>query len=111
MGKITKQSKLRRTTLGTELEQAAREILAHVKGAKPFPTRKIILPDPINVKQIREAANMSQAEFAKAFCINPRTLQDWEQGRRKPDTTTRAYLTVIAHQKQAVIQALGTVSF
>jgi putative transcriptional regulator len=49
---------------------------------------------------------MSQAEFAQAFCINPRTLQEWEQGRRKPDATTRAYLAVIARNPKAVLDAL-----
>jgi putative transcriptional regulator len=51
---------------------------------------------------------MSQAEFARAFCINPRTLQEWEQGRRKPDATTRAYLAVIAKKRQAVLEALAS---
>ena len=95
-----------RTKLGLELEQASREILAHIKGEKTFPSRKILLPNPVDVKEIRESAKMSQAEFAKAFCINPRTLQDWEQGRRKPDTTTRAYLAVISHNRKAVLRAL-----
>ena len=95
-----------RTKLGLELEQAARDILAHVRGEKQFPSRKILVPNPVDVKRLRESAKMSQAEFANTFCINPRTLQDWEQGRRKPDTTTRAYLAVIAHNRKAVVQAL-----
>jgi putative transcriptional regulator len=59
------------------------------------------------VKLIRNRARMSQAEFARAFCINPRTLREWEQGRRKPDATTRAYLAVIARNRQAVLDALS----
>jgi len=49
---------------------------------------------------------MSQAEFASAFCINPRTLQEGEQGRRKPDATTRAYMMVIEKNRSAVLEAL-----
>ncbi len=94
----------------SDLIEAAESILAHVRGEKTFPTRRFVLPGPVDVKQIRESANMSQLEFAQAFCINPRTLQDWEQGRRKPDTTTRAYLSVIAQDRQAVLKALGTQS-
>jgi len=56
----------------------------------------------------RTKAGMSQAEFARAFCIHPRTLQDWEQGRRKPDATTRAYLAVIAKNRKAVLEALAS---
>ena len=95
-----------RTKFGLALEQSAKEILAHVKGERKLTTRRIVLPDEIDVKRIRTKAGMSQAEFARAFCINPRTLQEWEQGRRKPDATTRAYLAVIAKNRGAVLDAL-----
>jgi len=96
----------RRTRFGLELEENARQILAHAKGEIKLPTRRFVLPDEIDVRRIRTKAGMSQAEFARAFCINPRTLQEWEQGRRKPDTTTRAYLSVIAKNRKAVLDAL-----
>ena len=99
MGVRTKTK--RRTRLGLALEQSAKEILAHVRGDAKLPTRRIVLPDEVDVKRIRAKAGMSQAEFARAFCINPRTLQEWEQGRRKPDATTRAYLAVIAKRREA----------
>ena len=98
----------RRTRLGLALEQSAKEILAHVKGETRLTTRRIVLPDEVDVKRIRGRARMSQAEFARAFCINPRTLQEWEQGRRKPDATTRAYLAVIAKNREAVLEALAS---
>ena len=98
----------RRTKLGLALEESAKEILAHVKGNAKLPTRRIVLPDQVDVKRIRTKARMSQAEFARAFCINPRTLQEWEQGRRRPDATTRAYLAVISKNRQAVLDALAS---
>ena len=96
----------RRTKLGLALEESAKQILAHVRGESKLPTRRIVLPDEVDVKRVRSQAGMSQAEFARAFCINPRTLQEWEQGRRKPDATTRAYLAVIARNREAVLAAL-----
>ena len=98
----------RRTKLGLVLEQSAKEIRAHVKGEARLPTKRILLPDKVDVKRIRTKAGMSQAEFARAFCINPRTLQEWEQGRRKPDATSRAYLAVIAKNREAVLDALAS---
>ena len=98
----------RRTRLGLALEQSAKEILAHVKGDARLATRRIVLPDEVDVKRIRTRARMSQAEFARAFCINPRTLQEWEQGRIKPDATTRAYLAVISKNREAVLDALAS---
>ena len=93
---------VKRTSLGLALEESAKEILAHVKGEKTLPTRRVVLPDEVDVTLIRKRARMSQAEFARAFCINPRTLQEWEQGRRKPDATTRAYLAVIAKNRNGL---------
>src|SRR5271170_7556893 len=103
----SKPAAKKRTRFGLELEQSAKEILAHLKGDLRLPTRRIVLPGDVDVKRIRTKAGMSQAEFARAFCINPRTLQEWEQGRRKPDTTTRAYLAVIAKNRDAVLEALS----
>jgi putative transcriptional regulator len=105
--RIQKSVAKRRTKLRLALEESAREILAHVKGEKVLPTRRILLPEEVDVKRIRAKAGMSQAESARAFCINPRTLQEWEQGRRKPDATTRAYLAVIAKNRGAVLEALA----
>src|ERR1700678_1003288 len=100
----------RRTKLGLALEQSAREILAHVKGEAKLRTRRIVLPDEVDVKLIRTRARMSQMQFARAFCINPRTLQEWEQGRRQPDATTRAYLAVIARNPEGALKALASAS-
>lgn len=105
---IPKKRTRKRTTFGLELEQSARLILSHMKGEVKLPTRRIVLPDEVDVKQIRSKTGMSQGEFARAFCINPRTLQEWEQGRRKPDATTRAYLSVIAKNRNAVLNALAS---
>ena len=96
-----------RTKFGLALEQNAEEILAHVKGQIKLPTRRIVAPGEVDVKRIRIDAGMSQAEFARAFCINPRTLQEWEQGGRQPDSAARAYLMVIAKEPAVVRRALA----
>src|SRR5579864_6434478 len=98
----------KRTEFGMSLERSAKQILSHLKGKTKLHSRRIVLPDDVDVKRIRNRAGMSQAEFARAFCINPRTLQEWEQGRRKPDATTRAYLAVIAKNRKAVLDALAS---
>ena len=75
-------------------------MVAHIKGEITLPTRMVTIPDEIDVKSIREKSGMSQGEFAKTFCINSRSLQDWEQGRRKPESAVRAYLTVIERESR-----------
>jgi putative transcriptional regulator len=58
------------------------------------------------VKGIRAKVGMSQAEFADAFCLNRRTLQQWEQGKASPDLAVRAHLTVIERNPDVVKAAL-----
>ena len=98
----------KRTKLGLELEESGKEILAHLRGDAKLSTRRIVLPDEVDVRRVRKQTGMSQGEFARAFGINPRTLQEWEQGRRKPDATTRAYLAVIQKNRRAVLDALAS---
>ena len=97
-----------RTKLGLELEQSAAEILAHLKGDLKLPARRVVLPADVDIQAVRTQTGMSQGEFARAFCINPRTLQEWEQGRRRPHATTRAYLAVIQKNPKAVLKALAS---
>ena len=58
------------------------------------------------VRLARQAAGLSQQEFAARFRIPVATLRDWEQGRRKPDAASLAYLTVIEREPEAVLRAL-----
>jgi putative transcriptional regulator len=58
------------------------------------------------VKVMRRALHLTQEEFAARFRIPLGTLRDWEQGKTEPDQAARAYLTVIARNPKAVIEAL-----
>ncbi len=62
---------------------------------------------PAEIRAIRTRTRLSQTAFAKRFALNLRTLQDWEQGRTRPDGPARAYLLVIAHEPKAVTRALA----
>lgn len=37
----------------------------------------------MNIKEIRDKTGLSQAEFAKAYNIPKRTIENWEQGQRE----------------------------
>lgn len=36
------------------------------------------------IKEFRKSTGLSQSEFAEYYEIPVRTIQEWEQGRRKP---------------------------
>ena len=60
-----------------------------------------------NVKKLRERLGLTQEAFAAAYRIPIGTLRDWEQSRKHPDATARAYLTVIARNPEAVAGLLN----
>lgn len=68
--------------------------------------RRVNPPQEINVERIRKMLNLSQEEFANYFGISERTLQEWEQGRRKPRGPARTLLKIIEHEPKAVQRAL-----
>ena len=61
----------------------------------------------VDVKAIRQRLGQSQTEFARMIGVSVATLQNWEQGRRRPDGPARALLTVAAENPKAVAAALG----
>ena len=94
------------TALGESLFRAADEMVAHIKGKIALPVRYLEPVAKVDVLAIRNKLGLSQSEFARQFRINQRALQDWEQGRRKPESAVRAYLKVIENDPKAVERAL-----
>lgn len=55
----------------------------------------------------RQRLGTSQSEFAEMLGVSLRTLQDWEQGRRKPSGAPKALLKVATAAPKAVRKALN----
>lgn len=92
------------TKFGEDLIEGMELVLAHQRGKIEL---EQVWPKPVDVKAIRKRVKMSQAEFARAYGISKRALQEWEQGGRQPDSAARAYLTVIAKEPAVVRRALA----
>ncbi len=63
---------------------------------------------PEDVREIRAQLKKSQQEFALMIGVSVATLQNWEQGRRRPEGPARALLRVAAKNPQAVSRALAS---
>lgn len=61
---------------------------------------------PMDIKAIRQKLDKSQREFALMIGVSVGTLQNWEQGRRKPVGPARALLRVAAQNPKPVREAL-----
>jgi putative transcriptional regulator len=67
---------------------------------------KVTLPDSIDVRSIRKRLRMTQAKFSDTFGFSLDAVKHWEGGRRTPESSARAFLTVIEKNPTAVLAAL-----
>jgi len=77
-----------------------------IKRGSLKPTR-IKNISPADVRAIRIRLKKSQSEFALMIGVSVATLQNWEQGRRKPEGPARALLRIAEQNPKAVAEALG----
>ena len=92
--------------MSSELNKFQQNLLTSVRQmrqGKAAKVTKVKLPD---AAVARAKAGLSQQDFALLLGVSPRTLQDWEQGRREPTGAARTLLRVaVANPK--VLLALG----
>jgi putative transcriptional regulator len=100
----------KKESVGASIIRGMEEALAHHRGEIKLRTTTYTVPGPIDVRAVRERLGLSQNQFAARYGFSPRTLQQWEQGRSKPDSVARAYLTVIDHDPKTVEKALKRAS-
>jgi putative transcriptional regulator len=77
----------RKTMTGEELGE---KLLAAVKQLKAGMGTVVYSP----VMQARATSGLSQTQFARLMGVSVRTLQEWEQGRRKPSGAAQTLLAV-----------------
>jgi putative transcriptional regulator len=61
---------------------------------------------PEQMRQMRNRLGLSQAQFARQFGLTLDTVQQYEQGRRRPSGPAATLLRVIEAEPDAVIRAL-----
>jgi len=86
--------------LFSELAESVREGGAILRGERK-PSR-IFTSDMPDIKLIRTGYRLSQNEFASLLGISLKTLQNWEQGRRKPEGPAKVLLQVVEKHPEAV---------
>jgi len=87
-----------------QLLSSVREAGAILRGQKK-PSRRIVI-GASGVRAIRERTSLSQSEFAHLIGVSVKTLQNWEQERRRPTGPAAALLSIIAHEPQLAVKAI-----
>ena len=87
-----------------ELLESVREGGAILRGEKKASQRLTI--GASGVQAIRERTRLSQSEFAQLIGVSVKTLQNWEQDRRRPTGPAAALLRIIAKEPKFAIEAI-----
>ncbi len=89
-----------------QLVAGVKEMKRHIAGRAVRSARvsEVVEPD---VRAIREAASISQAQFAKLIGVNLRTLQNWEQHRTRPTGPARVLLKIVSNNPKAAVEAIN----
>ncbi len=62
--------------------------------------------EAVGVRAIREKTSLSQSEFADLIGVSVKTIQNWEQDRRRPTGPAAALLRIISHAPELAVEAI-----
>jgi putative transcriptional regulator len=96
--------------VGDDLVEAFQEMAAYLRGE--IEVESYSLPDlgaitPARIKAIRRKVASSTREFERLFGVSARTMETYEQGRRRPSRMALALLRIIDREPEAARRALG----
>ena len=92
--------------LFNELLQSVQEAAAIERGAA-IPSRTFTVKTANDVVRTRTKLGISQTKFARLLGISEDTLQNWEQGRRKPTGAAKVLLKIAARHPNVVLEAVA----
>jgi len=78
------------------------EVLEGIRAIKRGEGRRAVVTAPSDIRAIREGTGLSQSAFAARLGVSVRTLQDWEQGRRKPTGPALSLLRIAERRPEAL---------
>jgi putative transcriptional regulator len=90
-----------------ELLGSVREAGAILRGQQK-PSRRTVIRSP-GVLVIRERTRLSQSEFAQLIGVSVKTLQNWEQHRRRPTGPAAVLLRIIDRNPVLAVKAIHRV--
>jgi len=82
----------------SEMKKFQQDLLESVRQMKRGDAARVTQVQIPAAAQARAQVGLSQQDFANLLGVSARTLQDWEQGRRKPNGAAKTLLRVaVAH--------------
>ena len=87
-------------------EELGNKFLKSIKEIKTGNAARATKIFPNEVASARLKTGLSQARFAEALQISARTLQEWEQGRRKPSGAAKALIQIAFRHPEVIKEGL-----
>ena len=95
------------TMTGKELGE---KILQSVREMNAGEVARVTKVAPNAVAAARLKTGLSQLQFAQVLHISARTLQEWEQGRRKPSGAAQALIEIAFKHPEVIMESLQSAS-
>jgi putative transcriptional regulator len=86
-----------------EMDQFQADLLQSVREMKAGTFARSTSMPVTDALQARAKLDLSQSQFAKLLGVSVRTLQEWEQGRKKPTGAAQTLLRVAVRTPQALL--------
>lgn len=90
----------------SRLKESVRQAGEILHGKRKPARSRVIDPDSIDTRVIRMRLAMSQSEFAAMLGVSVDTVQNWDQGRRKPSGAAHSLLQVAREYPDIVAKAI-----
>ncbi len=87
-------------------EELGNKLIKSVKEMKAGNAARATQIAPNEVASARLKTGLSQTQFAEALQISARTLQEWEQGRRKPSGAAKALIQIAFRHPEVIKEGL-----
>ena len=92
----------RKTTFETLPDGSVRRTVVLANGT--LEKQDVLIGPQWQLLAARSASGMSQAQFAHATGVSVRTLQEWEQGRKKPSGAAQSLLKLVSRHPELLAE-------
>ena len=88
----------------SEIETFQQDLLKSVKQMRRGQAARVTTIKVPQAAEARSRVGLSQQDFARLLGVSARTLQDWEQGRRKPTGAAKTLLRVAFSHPEVLLE-------
>ncbi|HSX94975.1 MAG TPA: helix-turn-helix domain-containing protein [Hydrogenophaga sp.] len=88
----------------SDMDKFKQDLLASVKQMRRGQSARVTRVEVPQAAEARSRVGLSQQDFARLLGVSPRTLQDWEQGRREPTGAAKTLLRVAVSHPEVLLE-------